>query len=81
MGHAQAYSWNGIGLAYLTDHNTTVEAIHWARMAAMKYTNTSTILIINHNDWTTQQIALNNNDDIHTLATIPPHIIQYNPTP
>ena len=28
MGHAQSSRWKGIGLAYPTDHNTTVEAIH-----------------------------------------------------
>ena len=34
MGHAQITRWTGTGLAYPTDHKTTVEAIHWARMAA-----------------------------------------------
>ena len=49
IGHAQISRWKGIGLAYPTDHKTTVEAIHWARMAAKEDTNTAIILIINHN--------------------------------
>ena len=70
-----------MGLGYPTDHHMTVEAIHWARMATKEDTSTATILIINHNNWTPQQIALTQNGGIHTLATIPPHTIQYNPTP
>ena len=31
-----------------------VEAIHWARMAAKEDMNTITILMINHNNWTSQ---------------------------
>jgi hypothetical protein len=73
--------WKGIGLAYPTDHNTTVEAIHWARMTTKEDPNTTTILIINHKDWTSQQIPLTKNTDVHILATIPPHTIQYTPTP
>jgi hypothetical protein len=81
LGHAHSSKWNGIGLAFPTDHNTTTEAIHWARMAAKEDTKTITILIINHTDWTPQTIPLNKHPDIHTLATIPPHSIQYNPMP
>jgi hypothetical protein len=73
--------WKGIGLAYPTNHNTTVEAIHWARMATKEDPNTTTILIINHKDWTSQQILLTKNTDVHIMATIPPHTIQYTPTP
>jgi hypothetical protein len=62
------------------DYNTTIEAIHWVRMAAKEDTNTFTILVVNHNDSTSQQIPINTKDDIHILATIPPHTIQYNPT-
>ena len=50
MGHAQSYKWKGIGLAHPTYHKPTVEAIHWARMAAKEDANTITILIVNHND-------------------------------
>ena len=57
-GHAQSSRWNGIGLAYPTYHKTTVEALHWARMATKANPNTTTILIINHKDWTSQQIPL-----------------------
>lgn len=42
--------------------------------------NTITILIVNHNDWTPQQLPITTNGDIHTITTIPPHTIQYNPT-
>ena len=80
IGHAQSYKWKGIG-AHPTDHNTTIEAIHWARMAAKEDPNTITILIINHNDWTTQQIPLSTQADIHILTTIPPHTLHYSPTP
>ena len=48
-------------------------------MAAKEDTNTTTILIMNHTDWTSQRIPLNNHPDIHTIVTIPPHSIQYNP--
>jgi DNA-directed RNA polymerase subunit L len=81
LGHAQSSRWQGIGLAHPPDHNTTIEAIHWARMAAKEDTNTFTILIVNHNDWTSQQIPITTKDDIHILATISPHTIKYNPTP
>jgi hypothetical protein len=47
-------------------------------MAAKEDTNTITILIINHNDWTLQRIPITTTGDIHTLATIPPHTILYN---
>jgi hypothetical protein len=50
MGHAQISQWKGTGLAYPVDHKTTVEAIHWARLATKEDANTATILIINHND-------------------------------
>jgi hypothetical protein len=49
-------------------------------MAAKEDAQTITILIINHKDWTPQQLPLTN-PDTHILATIPPHTIQYNPTP
>jgi hypothetical protein len=58
------------------DYNTTVEAIHWACVAAKEDTNTITILILNHNDWTTQQVPITTKGDIHTLTTIPTHTIQ-----
>ena len=77
MGHALISRWTGCGLTYPTYHKTTVEAIHWARMATKEDPNTATILIINHNDWTPQQISLTENKDIHIMATIPPyHTIQ-----
>ena len=81
MGHAQSYIWKGIGLAHPTDHKIIVEAIQRARMATKEDANTITILIVNHNDWTTQQIPFTTKVDIHTLATIPPHTKQYSPTP
>lgn len=62
------------------DHNTTLEAIHWARMDAKEDARTIAILITNHKDWTSQQLPLTINTDIHVMATIPPNIIHYNPT-
>ena len=38
-------------------------------------------LILNHKDWTPQQLPIDTYADLHTIATIPPHTIQYNPTP
>ena len=81
MGHAQSFRWKDIVLAYPTDYNITVEAIHWARMTAKDDTNTITILIFNHNAWTPQQFLITTKGDIYTLITIPPHTIQYKPTP
>ena len=49
-------------------------------MAAKEDARTITILIINHKDWTPQQLPLTNLD-IYIIATIPPHTIQSNPTP
>ena len=72
LGHAQSSRWKGIGLAYPTDHKTTLEAIHWARMAAKEDKHTATILIVNHNDWTPQQLPITNKADVHILTTIPP---------
>jgi ribonuclease HI len=81
LGHAKSSKWTGIGLAFPMDHNTTLEAIHWARMAAKEDPKTVTILIVNHKDWTTQKLPLTSKPDIHVMATIPPHTIQYKPTP
>ena len=81
LGHALSSKWTGIGLVFPTDHNTTLQAIHWARMAAKEDPNTVTILIVNHRDWTTQNLPLTAKPDIHVMATIPPHAIQYKPTP
>ena len=50
-------------------------------MAAKEDTQTSTILIINHQDWTPQKLTFTKGDDIHVISTIPPHTIQYKPTP
>ena len=76
MGHAQSSRWIGIGLAYPTDHETTLEAIHWARMATKEDAHIVTILLVHHNDWTTQNLSINTTTYIHTIMTIPPH-----PTP
>ena len=81
LGHAQSSKWSGRGLAFPTYHSTTLQAIHWARMAAKEDTQTSTILIINHQDWTPQKLTLTKGVDIHVISTIPPHTIQYKPTP
>ena len=81
LGHAQSSRWNEIGLAFPTDHNAALEAIHWARMVAKEDTQTIAILIINHANWTPQTIPLNKHPDIHIITTIPPHTIHYNPTP
>ena len=81
LGHAHSSRWKGHGLAFPPDYNTTLQAIHWARMAAKENTHTSTILIINHQDWTPQKLNLTNVADIHVIATIPPHTMQYKPTP
>ena len=81
MGHANSSRWSGIGLAFPTDHHTTVEAIHWARIAAKEDARTITILIVNHKDWTIPQLPLTTNSDTHIMATIPPHTIQCDPTP
>ena len=62
------------------DHNTTLKAIHWARMVAKEDAQTITILIINHTNWTSQKLPLNTNGDIHTIVNIPPHTIHYDPT-
>ena len=80
MRHAKSSRWTGLGLACPTDHNTTLEAIHWARMATKEDAQTITILIVNHKDWAPQKLPLTNTN-IHIMATIPPHTIQYNPTP
>ena len=79
MGHVKSSIQIGIGLAFPTDHNTTLEAIHWARMAAKEDAQTITILIVNHMDWTPQQLPLTTNAKIHMMATIPPHTIHYGP--
>jgi hypothetical protein len=50
-------------------------------MAAKEDIHTTTILIIHHNDWTPQQPPITTKEDIHVIATIPPHAIRYNPTP
>ena len=81
MGHTKSSRWKGTGLAFPKDHKSTLEAIHWARMAAKEDEHTTTILIVNYKDWTTQQLPLKDHADIHIIATIPPHTIQYVPTP
>ena len=78
MRTAQSFKWQGTCIAYPTDHHPTVEAIHWTIVAAKEDINTTTIHIINHNDWTSQQISLTTNADTHTLATNPPPLAPYN---
>jgi hypothetical protein len=50
-------------------------------MAAKEDPQTITILIVNHKDWTTQTLPITTKPDIHVMTTIPPHTIQYKPTP
>lgn len=45
MRHVKSSCWTRIGLEFPRDHNTTLEAIHWTRMAAKEDTHTTTILI------------------------------------
>lgn len=52
MGHAKSSCWKGKGLVFPTNHNSILEAIHWARMAAKEDKQTITILTINYKDWT-----------------------------
>jgi hypothetical protein len=58
MGYTKSSRWLGIGLAFPQDHNSTLEAIHWARMAAKEDNQTITILIVNYKDWTTPQLPI-----------------------
>ena len=53
-GHAKSSTWTGLGLAYLFDYNNTLEAIHKARMATKEDNYASTILMANHQDWSSQ---------------------------
>ena len=79
--HAKSSKWTGLGLAFPRDYNTTLEALHWARMAAKEDPDTVTILIANHKDWTSQKLPLTTKPDVHIMTTIPPHTIKYKPTP
>ena len=80
MGHAKSFKWYGVGLAYPTNHNTTLKAIHWARVEAKEDAHTITILIVNHKDWTPQQLPITKHVDIHTIVIVPPHTINFDPT-
>ena len=81
LGHAKSSKWTGTGLAFLLDYNTTLEALHWARLAAKEDPKTVTIIIANHKDWTTQNLPFTTKPDVHVMTTIPPHTITYKPTP
>lgn len=71
-GHAKSSKWTCRGLAHPTDHNTTMEAIHWAHMVAKETDKNITNLIINQKDWSSQQIKFMEYIDVHTIATISP---------
>ena len=81
LGQAKSSKWKGIGLTYPTDHNTTLEAIHWARMTVKEDTHIVTILIVNHNDQPHNNSQSPRTQRYTYIATIPPHITQYDPTP
>jgi hypothetical protein len=66
MGHTKSSRWLGIGLAFPQDHKSTLEAIHWPRMAAKEDNQTTTILIVNYKDWTTQQLPVIGQANIYT---------------
>ena len=72
---------DGVGLAYPTYHNTTLESIHGARMATKVNAHTITIIIINRIDWTPQQLPITKHANIYMIVSIPSHIIKYDPTP
>jgi hypothetical protein len=47
-----------IGLAHLTNFQTTNKAIHWGWMVAKEKSNKITIMILNHKDWVPQNLPL-----------------------
>jgi hypothetical protein len=53
------------------DLKTAMTFIHWARMAAQKTHNTTTIIIINHKD---DPLPITH-AKIHMIATVPPNTI------
>lgn len=65
-----ARSWLG------TPHQTTNEVIHWARMATKGSSNNIAFMILNYKDWSPQKLTLIQ-QDIHTIATIPPNALRY----
>ena len=79
MGHAKSSKWFGVGLAYPSDQNMALEAIHRVRVTTTKDTHTLTIKIINHKYWTPQELPITKHANIHTILTILPHTISYNP--
>ena len=77
MGHAISSKWNGIGMTHPTNYKIALEAIHEARVVAKEVATATTILIVNHNNRSTQQLLLNQHVDIHMLATTPTlHLLQ-----
>ena len=78
LSHAQCGSINinvWIRVAHATNHNTTREPIHWARVVVKVDTNVLIVLIVKHKDLSPQQIPLRIHKDIHTLLTIPPPLL------
>lgn len=71
MTTAQTAKWIDIRL----------KAMHWAIMVAKEDTNTTIVMIVNHQYESSKQLPLEQHVDTHTLVTIPSHTIHYNPTP
>jgi hypothetical protein len=51
MGQAFDYKWQGSGYAHPPNHELTIQALHWARLAAQADPKNQTILILTNPDW------------------------------
>lgn len=61
---AKSSKWVGICIAHHDHQDTTMETIHWARLATTQNAHIVTILIINHKEESPSQLALTKHIDI-----------------
>jgi ribonuclease HI len=78
MGQAFDYKWQGSGYAHPPKHELTIQALHWARLAAQVDPKNQTILILTNPDWHSNKNSLENEyPNAHTIAYITPDTLKY----
>ena len=78
IGTTQQYKWKGIGYAHPHNQDATLQAIHWARLAAKHNPTTVTILTLPDTNWY-QNLTPHNGPfpDTHVIAHFATDTITY----
>lgn len=78
LGPAFETKWAGIGYAHPPDYQSTIQAIHWARLAAQQNSNNITIITLPDPHWhSTTNTTTNSYQNTHTIIYFKPNTLQY----